>query len=180
MVSKEIWKTIKEDEAYQVSNTGRVRSRMIVSSTQRNLQNEYHEIKPSLDSHGYQIVTIRGKHHKVHRLVAETFIPNPNSLPVVRHKDDNKTHNHVDNLLWGTQRDNIHDSIQNGKFVGDTSKAIESSCTPILATNIDTLETLEFDSVNHAARILNLSAGHISEVLHHRLNRCGRWTFERI
>lgn len=132
MVSKEIWKTIKEDEAYQVSNTGRVRSRMIVSSTQRNLQNEYH------------------------------------------------THNHVDNLLWGTQRDNIHDSIQNGKFVGDTSKAIESSCTPILATNIDTLETLEFDSVNHAARILNLSAGHISEVLHHRLNRCGRWTFERI
>lgn len=180
MMPKEIWKNIPGEEAYQVSNTGKVRSKMVVSSKKRNVQDHYHELKPRAVGHGYLGVTIHGKNRKVHRLVAEAFIPNPYSLPVVRHKDDIKSNNHVDNLCWGTQRDNIHDSIRNGRFVGDPTRAIESTRLPILAINIDTSETLKFNGVNDAARCLNLSPGHISEVLHGKLRRTGRWVFERI
>lgn len=51
----------------------------------------------------------------VHRLVALAYIPNPNSYPIVRHLDDIGTHNTVNNLRWGTQKDNVNDSIINGK-----------------------------------------------------------------
>ncbi len=49
------------------------------------------------------------KTHSVHRLVAEHFIPNPNNLPYVCHKDDNPMNPHKDNLFWGTQADNMKD-----------------------------------------------------------------------
>lgn len=42
----------------------------------------------------------------IHRLVAQTFLPNPDNLPVVMHKDNNKLNNHVSNLEWGTHSDN--------------------------------------------------------------------------
>lgn len=51
----------------------------------------------------------------LHRLVALAYIPNPNSYPIVRHLDDIGTHNTVNNLRWGTQKDNVNDSIINGK-----------------------------------------------------------------
>ena len=46
------------------------------------------------------------KNHKIHRLVAEAFIPNPNNLPIVNHKDENKENNCVNNLEWVTQGEN--------------------------------------------------------------------------
>lgn len=51
----------------------------------------------------------------LHRLVAEAYIPNPNNLPVVMHKDDSPKNNHVSNLKWGTHKDNTWDSIIKGR-----------------------------------------------------------------
>lgn len=51
----------------------------------------------------------------LHRLVAMAYIPNPNNYPIVRHLNDIGTHNTVNNLRWGTQKDNVNDSIINGK-----------------------------------------------------------------
>lgn len=70
-------------------------------------------IKPRKNSAGYLNVTfcIDGiqKYYKAHRLVAEAFIPNPLGLPVINHKDGDKTNNHVNNLEWCTQSENrIH------------------------------------------------------------------------
>lgn len=53
------------------------------------------------------------KNHKIHRLVAEAFIPNPNNLPIVNHKDENKENNRIDNLEWVTSKENCNYGTRN-------------------------------------------------------------------
>lgn len=53
---------------------------------------------------------------QVHRLIAETFIPNPDNLPYVNHKDGNKHNNHVDNLEWVTASQNSRHAIKTGLY----------------------------------------------------------------
>ena len=85
---------------YQVSNLGRIKSlkRKNVPIT--------HIIKPRKDKDGYLLINLYIQSHKttykVHRLVAETFIPNPKNLLMINHKDEDKTNNCVDNLEWCT------------------------------------------------------------------------------
>ena len=55
----------------------------------------------------------------IHRLVAENFIPNPDNLPVVMHKDNDILHNHVSNLKWGTQSENIQQAFAEGRKTGN-------------------------------------------------------------
>ena len=97
---KEIWKEITEYEGlYWVSNLGHVK-------------NKYDKILiPEIRS-GYYSVDLckNGKHkkHRIHRLVAEAFIPNPDNLPQVNHIDENKVNNNVDNLEWCDNTYNTH------------------------------------------------------------------------
>lgn len=78
-------------------------------------------LKPRLSLDGYERVALsRGrayrKEYRVHRLVAEAFIDNPNNLPVVNHKDFNKLNNYIENLEWCTDYENVHHAIDNGRF----------------------------------------------------------------
>ncbi len=50
----------------------------------------------------------KGQTFYIHRLVATTFLPNPNNLPYVNHKDENKTNNYIDNLEWCTPSENVN------------------------------------------------------------------------
>lgn len=59
-------------------------------------------------NNGYNVVVIDGEKKYRHRLIAETFIPNPNNLPEVNHKDEDKTNNCADNLEWCTHEYNIN------------------------------------------------------------------------
>ena len=103
---EEFWKDINGYEnLYQVSNFGNV-----VSLGNHTIKNQYSGkkiyLKYKIDKYGYYAVTIRKngipKTTTVHRLVAQAFISNPNNLPCINHKDENKTNNRVDNLEWCT------------------------------------------------------------------------------
>lgn len=79
------------------------------------------QMKLSKDKDGYLFVILydlTGKPHtkKIHRLLAEAFIHNDADYPIVRHLDDNKTNNDLENLRWGTLKDNSADSRRNGSF----------------------------------------------------------------
>jgi hypothetical protein len=67
----------------------------------------------SIDSKGYKYVSISGKTYGVHRVVALTFINNPNNLPFVNHKDENPSNNNINNLEWCTAKynQNYHNYI---------------------------------------------------------------------
>lgn len=113
---EEIWKDISGYEGYyQISNLGRVRSLDRYVATVGNpsgkrlihgkILSQSKRVMSNVED-GYYSVTLckRGVDtlFNVHRLVAETFIPNPNNLPCVNHKDENKHNNMADNLEWCT------------------------------------------------------------------------------
>ena len=127
---------------------------------------------PTISSNGYLTVGLMSNGRRlrryVHRLVAEAWITNPDGLPEVNHKDENKTNNTVENLEWCTSRYNSN--------YGTRNKRISK---PVI--NIDTGH--RFESTLQAAKSVNVSPSMITEVCHHNPRRktAGgyRWKFER-
>ena len=103
----ETWQQIEGHENYEISNYGRVRNR--ATGKMRSTHD---------DQRGYEQVNLytNGKKHscKVHRLVANAFIPNPDNLPQINHIDGNKWNNCADNLEWCSQADNLTHDRENG------------------------------------------------------------------
>jgi hypothetical protein len=116
-MDKEIWKDIKGFEGiYQISNFGNIKS--LSRKTKNGKCKSDKILKKTLDNKGYQNITIHKNFKKsifkVHRLVAEAFIPNPYNKPQVNHIDGNKTNNLVTNLEWCTNSENQIHSYKNG------------------------------------------------------------------
>ena len=111
----EQWKNIEGYEGlYQVSNEGRIKSlhREIIYKDGRKKVLEERILHNFISDLGYYHVMLSKdgvpKRYKVHRLVAKAFIPNPENLPVINHKDENPKNNVVENLEWCTQGYNVH------------------------------------------------------------------------
>ena len=112
---KEIWKDIEGYEGrYQVSNFGNVKSLNYKHTGEEKI------MQSCKDKIGYLHIKLfmngKPKMYKVHRLVAQAFIPNPNNYPQVNHKDENKTNNHVSNLEFCTPKYNNNYGTHNEKF----------------------------------------------------------------
>ena len=100
------WRDIKGYEGlYKISSNGEIYS--LISGKERKLKIS--------KSNGYVLIDLYkdgiGKWYRVHRLVAEAFIPNPNNLPIVMHLDNNKQNNHYTNLKWGTISENTQQAF---------------------------------------------------------------------
>lgn len=126
-LQEEIWKKIPNYKNYFVSNKGRIKSSSYKGMGEKLMicseQDGYLSVNLNRNGKSYT--------HKVHRLVALCFIPNPNNYPVVNHKNEIRNDNRVENLEWCTQKYNT--IYSNGKKV--------------IATNPITKEKIEFLSI---------------------------------
>lgn len=167
-MEEEIWKDVVGCEGiYQISNKGRLKrcERDIIHKNGRKTHVR-ESIKESYEghlNHGYvedyfysdDIVDKHKGDYKRHRLVAEAFLPNPENLPIVRHLDDNPLNNSVDNLAWGTYKDNAQDRKDHKR---DTKEFIfENNRVRDLTTG------KEYESIQEASNDLGIPKESISD-----------------
>ena len=110
---------------------------------------------------------------RVHRLVAETFIPNPNNYPQINHKDENKQNNNIKNLEWCNNKYNIN--------YGTVKKRIaKSHSVSIYSVDVNTKEIVHYNSILEAANILNIQATNICKVLKGKAKTCNNkyWYYD--
>lgn len=169
----EQWKVVEgTDGALEVSNLGRVKSNL----------RDGRILKASKDSKGYLRLKVTIKRHarsyKVHRLVAQAFVPNLDNKPQVNHIDGDKTNNAACNLEWSTNYENAHHAIDNGLWQGvfDAShKTNTARRQPIEAINMSTGAILHFESIADAERALGTR--HITDVLKGKRKQAKGYTF---
>lgn len=147
---KEIWKDVKGYEGiYKVSNKGRLlrTERVIKRKNGSPLPIKTKITIGTKDSTGYRRVTLmkNGKEQitRMHRIVAENFIANPNNLPQVNHIDGNKLNNEYTNLEWVTGKQNIQHAFKIGLH----------TTRPVYMIDINTKEKIKrFSSLAEAGR----------------------------
>lgn len=128
----EIWKPISGLPNYHVSNTGKVKSlSRIADNGWRKRKTNTRILKNYVQKNGYVVVGIfDGKKlqtKKLHRLVAQEFIPNPENKSTINHKNGIKTDNRLDNLEWATHSENTIHAFRTGlSVISEKSKLVTS------------------------------------------------------
>ncbi|WP_051174508.1 NUMOD4 domain-containing protein [Ligilactobacillus saerimneri] len=162
----EIWKDIKDYEGlYQVSTLGRIRSKRrrgtkggIIRSTLDKKNTNYYKIRLCKNGH-FQAFFI-------HRLVAQTFIPNPKQYPQVNHKDENRHNNYVENLEWCTNQYNAN--YGNCKWKGSISR--RKGLKWVCQYSMDGKKIGKYKTLTDAARAVNGFPSNISKAIHGEIN----------
>lgn len=171
-MGEEIWRRNPEFDFIEGSSLGRVRTLGRVLSRGRGTYVVKGKIlKQQRTNKGYLRVTFSmdGKTvtRKVHRIIAQTFIPNPDNLPQVNHKDCDRTNNSVDNLEWCT-------ASYNRQYTEKHGRALRRS---LWAVNLKTQEVSWFQSQHEASQVIGVSCGGVNNVLKGRRNHTGGYWF---
>ncbi len=159
---EEKWKIISENKKYEVSNLAQIRN----EKTKRIL-------KKQVTEEGYEIIGLfykkKQKQHRVHRLVALAFIPNPNDFPEVNHKDKNRANNRVENLEWATPSMNMKHSYETGR---------NSNKRPVWRRDLEGKKVV-FDSVTEAAELTGCYITNIVKCARGKLKTTGgsKWGY---
>lgn len=166
--SNEKWTDIVGYEGYyKISNLGNVKSckRIIkhgLGNADRTIKPRI--IKPYNDNHGYHMVSLskdgKAKKHKVHRLVAEAFISNPENKPTVNHLNEIRNDNRVENLEWATFKENNNYGSHNERVSKTLSRPIEQ-----LDKNDNKISI--FESVREASLATGIHIMNIKSCLSH-------------
>ena len=105
----EEWKDIEGYTDYMVSNLGRVKSLNYRKTDKEQV------LKNKIDKDGYLLVNLykngKSKTFKIHRLVAQAFIPNSDNKPFIDHINTNRSDNRVENLRWVTHKENMNNDL---------------------------------------------------------------------
>lgn len=115
------------------------------------------------------------KQRRVHILVAETYLPNPNNYPVVMHKDNDKTNPCVDNLEWGTISKNTKDAFRDG-LAQNAKSWDDSQSIPVCSFNMQRDFLQAYGSVGEASRQTGVTKTAILNQCNHNVKtkpRCG-------
>ena len=161
---EEIWKAVEDYEGiYEVSNLGRVRSLdQLVSYTSRWGTVAYRPTKGKVLTqrrmrNGYMGVLFKVQGHTemklVHRLVAAAFVPNPQNLETVNHKDEDKQNNRADNLEWMSRADNVR--------YGTGSQRKRTPMRKVEQLTTDWQHVAYFDSIKEASEATGVQTRHI-------------------
>ena len=197
---KEIWKDIKGYEGiYQVSNLGRVRSLDRIDSNNHPLNGVI--LKPYISNSGYLLVGLYKQQKRdrklLHRLVAETFLPNPENKPEIDHINTIKTDNTVflnedgsvnyekTNLRWVTKKENINNPRTKTKMLINARKPSKGKygkkhhkSKPIIQYDKEGNFIKEWECANDVERVLGISNKHIGSVCLGKRKSCGGYIWK--
>ena len=170
---EKLWKEIPDTGGkYLISTDGKV----MAISRRVKFGNVFRWTKTNIRTarkkeNGYLELEILGKHHYIHRLVAEAFIPNPDNLPCINHKDENKENNSVENLEWC-------DYSYNANYGTRTKRAKEKQFGDrFVVINLDTGEV--YKTPKDASRATGIHNDSISRVCKGKSKTAGgyRWRY---
>lgn len=174
---EELWKPVIGFEGlYEVSNFGNVRS------LERNGTIKGGRMMAKvLDNYGYYMCKLRNKNiikmPKIHRLVAQSFIPNPDNKPQVNHINGDKLDNRVENLEWVTSRENIMHAVDNGliNVLGNTNNFLGYKVEQIKDGKV--INT--FETISKASRETGVCRSGIEKVLKGKQKTSGGYYWKR-
>lgn len=138
-----MWKTIiynNNATNYSISENGEVRKNTNNYMMKLQIQQGYCHVTLQIDG--------KPKRFRVHRLVAEAFIPNPENKPYVNHIDGNRQNNKVENLEWVTPAENTQHAISTGLMLPTRERAV-------VQFDLDGNKIAEYVSISDAARQTN-------------------------